>query len=71
MNNALPIDKIIAQRIGELEIQCAKYVVLIERLRADLAARDAELARIRASQPELPMNSPATPPNSEANGRAH
>ena len=68
----LNLDRIIAQKIGELTIVTAKQAVLIETMRKELAARDAEIARLKALEPELKLKSTTTDAAPEnANGKAH
>lgn len=69
----LSLDKIIAQKLGELTIQTAKQAVMIEVLKLELAKRDAEIARLKAVDPELPLEPKAAVVSeiTHANGKAH
>lgn len=67
----LSLDKLIAQKLGELTIVNAKQAVLIETLKLELMKRDAEIARLKAEQPELDLKRAASSEIEAPNGKAH
>lgn len=66
MNPNMNLDALIAQKIGELTILSAKQSVMIDVLKTELAAKSAEIARLKAAEPELPL-----PEKNGANGHAN
>lgn len=55
MSPNMNLDALIAQKIGELTILSAKQSVMIDVLKTELAAKTAEIARLKAAEPELPL----------------
>ncbi len=71
MNPNLSLDALIAQKVGELTIMNAKQAILIETLKLEVMKRDAEIARLKAAEPELDLQRAASSEIEAANGKAH